>query len=59
MSKVAKPLEGQWTTLVVNKETRDLLRDLKKRDFGAEETWDHFLRRIAGLPELDGSGVPS
>ena len=58
MSKVAKPLEGQWTTLVVNKETRDRLRDLKKRDFGAEETWDHFLRRVAGLPEFPRAEVP-
>lgn len=59
MSKDVSPPEGRWTSLVVSKETRDLLRDLKKRDFGAEETWDHFLRRIARLPELEQVGVPA
>jgi hypothetical protein len=52
MSKVVKRGDGRWTALVCSKETRDLLRGLKKKDFGAEETWDHFLRRIAGLPDL-------
>jgi len=52
MSKVVAREEGRWTALVCSKETRDLLRDLKKKDFGAEETWDHFLRRIVGLPQL-------
>ena len=53
MSKVATSPDGRWTSLVVSRETRDLLRGLKKRDFGAEETWDHFLRRIARLPDSE------
>jgi len=59
MSQDVRPQEARWTSLAISKETRDLLRDLKRRDFGAEETWDHFLRRVAGLPESMRAGVPA
>ena len=39
------------TTLPLSRLTAEELGRLKQRAFGAEETWDHLLRRLAALPE--------
>ncbi|HEV2449674.1 MAG TPA: hypothetical protein VGU43_04595 [Thermoplasmata archaeon] len=51
---------AQNTTIRLRRETVEELRPLKQKGFGAEETWDHFIRRVTGLPELELSdGVPA
>ena len=39
------------TTIPVRPATVEELRPLKRKDFGAEESWDHLIRRLAGLAE--------
>jgi hypothetical protein len=52
--------ERRRTSIQLDASTVEELKSLKQKGFGAEESFDHLIRRLVGLPELDPpEGVPA